>query len=470
MKITVVPLSVKSAMTMEAWSHIQTADRLYLQSALHPFAKTISAMDCTPITMDDLYEASEDFDTLWRSVAERLLAAGGDCVYAATGETGSLLAVLRPMAQQIDVQIEVLPGVSMAGAAFPEEQIAASFPAELLPAALHVAEPLAVTEIDSALRAGEVKLKLMEFWPDDWRVRLAYPGKSGGYAAKELSLCEIDRQKRYDAATVLYVPAAPFDALTRYGFPELCAVLERLRAPGGCPWDREQTHESLRQSLLEECYEVIDAIDREDDEALVEELGDVLMQVVFHAAIGASQGRFDMRDVTTGIVEKLVYRHPHVFGTVHADTSEEVLRNWEKLKQKEKHQQTQTDTMQSVPRCFPALMRSRKVQKKAAAVGFDWPSAEEAFPKIQEETEELREAMQTGAGMDEEMGDLLFAVVNVARLLHQDPEFLLAAATDKFIDRFSRMEKLAASRGQKLEDMPLSEQDTLWNEIKNHRS
>ena len=180
MKITVVPLSVKSAMTMEAWSHIQTADRLYLQSALHPFAKTISAMDCTPITMDDLYETSEDFDTLWRSVAERLLAAGGDCVYAATGETGSLLAVLRPMAQQKGVQIEVLPGVSMAGAAFPEEQIAASFPAELLPAALHVAEPLAVTEIDSALRAGEVKLKLMEFWPDDWRVRLAYPGKNGG--------------------------------------------------------------------------------------------------------------------------------------------------------------------------------------------------------------------------------------------------------------------------------------------------
>ncbi len=152
------------------------------------------------------------------------------------------------------------------------------------------------------------------------------------------------------------------------------------------------------------------------------------------------------------------------------DASEEVLRNWEKLKQKEKHQQTQTDAMQSVPRCFPALMRSRKVQKKAAAVGFDWPSAEEAFPKIQGETEELREAMQTGAGMDEEMGDLLFAVVNVARLLHQDPEFLLAAATDKFIDRFSRMEKLAASRGQKLEDMPLSEQDALWNEIKNHRS
>ena len=222
----------------------------------------------------------------------------------------------------------------------------------------------------------------------------------------------------------------------------------------------------MKGALLEECYEVLDAIDQKDDAALCEELGDVLLQVVFHAAIAESQGRFTVRDVATGIVQKLIYRHPHVFGSVKADTAEQVLVNWDRLKKAEKHQQTQTDAMKSVPRGFPALMRSRKVQKKAADVGFDWDSAEAAFPKISEEAEELRAAMGSGEGIAEEMGDLLFAVVNVARLLHLEPEFLLQEATDKFIGRFSAMEALALSRGTKLENLSFSEQDELWSLIK----
>lgn len=195
---------------------------------------------------------------------------------------------------------------------------------------------------------------------------------------------------------------------------------------------------------------------------MVEELGDVLMQVAFHAVIASEQGRFTDRDIVTELVQKLIYRHPHVFGSVQADSSAQVLRNWDALKKVEKHQETETDVLKSVPKNFPALLRSRKVQKRAAGIGFDWDSAETAFFKIGEEMEELHAAMNGNGNVEEELGDLLFSVVNVARLLHLEPEFVLAAATDKFIDRFSRMEALAAADGKKLEDLPLSEQDRFW--------
>lgn len=467
MRLTIAPLSASNAQTVEAWSRITDARRLFLQTERHPFAAAVREARPDFTSMDDLYESAGDFDALHRAMAERLLAAGGDCVYAATGETDALLAALLPLAERAGAEVEVLPGVPLYVAAFPDAHADMAFAAAALPDRLDPSKSIAVTEIDTALRAGEVKLALSEYYPDDWIVRLAGLDQSGAYAARQLPLCALDRQKHYDAATALFVPAVPFDALTRYGVEELSAVIDRLRGPGGCPWDREQTHESMKGALLEECYEVLDAIDQKDDAALCEELGDVMLQVVFHAAIAESQGRFTVRDVATGIVQKLIYRHPHVFGSVKADTAEQVLVNWDRLKKAEKHQQTQTDAMKSVPRGFPALMRSRKVQKKAADVGFDWDSAEAAFPKISEEAEELRAAMGSGEGIAEEMGDLLFAVVNVARLLHLEPEFLLQEATDKFIGRFSAMEALALSRGTKLENLSFSEQDELWSLIKN---
>jgi tetrapyrrole methylase family protein/MazG family protein len=246
-------------------------------------------------------------------------------------------------------------------------------------------------------------------------------------------------------------------------------VVRRLRAPGGCPWDREQTHASLKNALLEECYELIDAIDEGDDDHICEELGDVLLQFALHAVIAEEQSAFTDRDAETELVEKLIYRHPHVFGSVKVNGSGEVLKNWDALKMKQRSQNTQTEVLKSVPKGFPALLRSRKVQKKAADVGFDWPNANEAFFKISEEAQELKEAMENNGNVSEEMGDLLFSIVNVARLLKLEPEFLLMEATDKFIDRFSTMEELARVRNVSLNDMTLQEMDVLWEEAKKSR-
>ena len=314
--------------------------------------------------------------------------------------------------------------------------------------------------------AGEVKLKLQRYYPDDYLITLAVQRPSGDYVRRTVPLYALDREKGFFASTVLYVPALPFEQKTTYGYEDLLTVLRRLRAPDGCPWDREQTHESLKKDLREECYELMDAIDEDNDEHIIEECGDVLMNVLFHPIIGEEQGRYDDRDVTTDVVQKLIYRHPHVFGTVHVSSSEEVLKNWDALKEKEKGQQTVTSTLESVPRSFPAMLRCQKVQKKARKVGFDFDTAEDAFYKIGEETEELRAAMETGQEVEKEMGDLFFAAMNVCRLLGLEGEETLHQATDKFIRRFEKMEKNVELVGKKLSEMTLEEMDAFWESAK----
>ena len=462
--ICIAPLSTPLTVTQAVLRRIATADRLFLLSARHPRAKPVLEAGVPFTALDDLFETAADFDALAASVAARLLAAG-DCTLAVTGAPDALLGAMARAAAGC-AELDVLPGVPLGAAAFPRSVSARRLCANDLPERLDPAEELLLEELDSRLLAGEAKLRLLEYYPNDWEICLADMEPDGTFLTRAVPLAELDRQKHYGPTTVARVPGAPFERLERFGFDELLHVLRRLRAPGGCPWDREQTHQTIKESLLEECYEAMDAIDRNDDADMVEELGDVLLQVAFHAQIAAEQGCFTARDVTTGLVQKLVYRHPHVFSNGKADTSEQVLRNWDALKKAEKRQTTQTDVLRSVPKNFPALLRSRKVQKRAADVGFDWANAGEAFCKIREETEELAQAMEQGGNVEEELGDLLFAVVNVARLLHLEPEFVLAAATDKFIDRFAQMERAAAAGGHRLEELPLSEQDRLWNEVK----
>ena len=250
----------------------------------------------------------------------------------------------------------------------------------------------------------------------------------------------------------------------RYDFYDLCDVMEILRAPGGCPWDMEQTHESIRQNFIDETYEAVEGIDLGDRELLCEELGDVMMQVVFHAQIEKEENGFNIDDVTDGVVKKLIYRHPHVFADTVADTSDEVLVNWEKLKAKEKHRDTVTSSLESVPKPLPALMRAEKVGKKAAKVGFDFASAEDAAKKITEETEELLSADE--AHREEELGDLLFAVVNTARKYGISAELALTKATNKFISRFSKVENAITADGKNMENMSLEEMDQYWNNLK----
>lgn len=464
MKITVAPLSVPSCLTIEAWNKIEHANKLFLQTGKHPYSKLLECFDFS--TMDDLYETAEDFDELDSLIAERLISFGSDCVYATTGEVTAFNEKLKTIALEQGIETEILAGVSLPVVLFPEKSQCAAYTAYGLPETLDPSLGVVITEIDHSLIASEVKLALSEFYPDEWEIELARINEKFEVEKIIVPLCELDRRKDLDATTGIFVPPCEFEKLERFGLKELEHVMKMLRAPDGCPWDKEQTHASIKMDLIEESYEVIDAIDKQDDDAFVEELGDVLMQVVFHAEIAGEQCRFNMRDITTGIVSKLIYRHPHVFSDTVVSGSEDVLKNWDELKQKEKKQATVTDTLKAVPESFPALMRARKIQKRAAKVGFDWKNAEDAFPKIFEETDELRSAMSEKTNIYEELGDLLFSVVNVARLLKLDPEQALRDASDKFVRRFEKMEKLALSQGLELNRMTLEEMDLLWNEAK----
>ena len=252
----------------------------------------------------------------------------------------------------------------------------------------------------------------------------------------------------------------------RYGFDDLVLVVEVLRGEGGCPWDREQTHKSIRKDFIEETYEVIEAIDTEDPVLLREELGDVLLQVAFHAQIEAEQGSFDVYDVANDICAKLIHRHPHVFGEVQVSNAEEVLSNWDKIKTVEKHRDTLTDKLRAIPPMLPALMRAQKVGKKASF--FDFGTVDEVFDKIYEEIEEVRAAMESGdqSQIDEEIGDLLLTVTSLARKAHTDSEEALSRATNKFIDRFEKVEKIVNLQGKTVENLTMSELDAVWDEIK----
>ena len=253
-----------------------------------------------------------------------------------------------------------------------------------------------------------------------------------------------------------------FKDKTKYDFEDMLEIMRILRGENGCPWDREQTHESIRKNFIEEVYEACEAIDLKNDAMLCEELGDVLQQVVFHSQIAAEEGRFDIGDVCDGVCKKLVLRHPHIFGDVVAETSEQVLKNWDDIKMVEKNQRTYGDTINQVAKSLPALVYAEKVKKKKKKAGFDWPDVSGAFAKVDEEKAEIEQAMKGKGNVEEELGDLLFAVVNVARFLDVDPEEALFRASRKFADRFVKMEQLAGS----LDGMTLEEMDKLWDKAK----
>lgn len=257
-----------------------------------------------------------------------------------------------------------------------------------------------------------------------------------------------------------------FKRKEKYNFNDLLRIMEILRAPDGCMWDREQDHQSIRRNFIEETYEVCEAIDEQDPEHLKEELGDVLLQVVFHTQMEKEKGVFDIGDVADGICKKLIYRHPHIFGTVEVGSSEEILRNWDELKRKEKHQKSDTDTLASVAKSLPGLIRAEKLQKKAAKVGFDWENAQGALEKAGEELDEVKRAIAGDGDPEEEIGDLLFAAVNVARHLKVDPERAMEKTCNKFIRRFADMEQQAKEENKALSGLSLAELDTLWNRSK----
>lgn len=258
-----------------------------------------------------------------------------------------------------------------------------------------------------------------------------------------------------------------FEMKENYNIDDLLEIMRILRAPDGCMWDREQDHHSIRRNFIEETYEACEAIDEEDTDLLREELGDVLLQVVFHTEMERERGSFNFNDVADGVCKKLIYRHPHIFEDTKVSSSDEILKNWEELKQKEKKQETASETLRSVAKSLPALVRAEKLQKRAAKVGFDWDSLDGAQDKVQEELRELGQAIEEQSNIEEEFGDLLFAMVNVSRFLKLDAERALEKACDKFTKRFSSMEEESMKQGKVLSGLSLTEMDVLWNKTKN---
>ena len=252
----------------------------------------------------------------------------------------------------------------------------------------------------------------------------------------------------------------------QYGYEDLLEIIRLLRSEDGCPWDKAQTHQSIRRGLLEEAYEAAEAIDNDDPMLLKEELGDVLMQVVFHADIESDAGRFTIDDVCDGVVKKLLFRHPHVFGSECEDSPESVPVSWDKLKRQEKGQKTVADSMDSVARSLPGLWRAEKLQSKAASAGFEWPAVQGALDKLEEEVGELRRAVEEGGDVPEELGDVLFAAVKVGRFCACDPEDAVNGTCEKFIRRFRAVENGAAAQGREVSQLSLEEMPALWNEAK----
>ena len=474
--VTVVSLGPgdPKLLTIQSLETLRKSRCLVLRTARHRTAEWLKEETIHFENFDALYDEYDDFDALHVEMARQLWtkAAERPVTFAVIdAQSDGAVRALRSTCPE-DGKVVVLPGVTMADSClailpdgFEQSGSVRILPAmDVVKAAPDPATPLLVTEIFDRVLASELKLHLADVYGDEAGVVMFPSSVKINRKPIEMLLMELDRQRTYDHTVCLYIPSMTLKQRTRYCFDDLLKVMHTLRQQ--CPWDGEQTHESLRKYLLEEAYEAVGAIDEDDMDHLADELGDVLLQIAFHADIAQEVGEFSISDVTTNIVSKLIYRHAHIFGDVHCDTAEEVSQSWEKLKKIEKGLTTQASVLQDVSAGLPALMRAAKVQKKAAQVGFDWDDAIGALPKIHEEAEEVLAELQTGRDPGEELGDLLFSCVNVARLAGLEPELLLKAATEKFIRRFTAMENLIISDEKSLEGLTLAEMDVYWNRVK----
>ncbi|MEG0996481.1 MAG: nucleoside triphosphate pyrophosphohydrolase, partial [Clostridia bacterium] len=449
---------------------LRTAERVVLRTERHPLANFLREEGIAFETLDELYEQCEDFDTFNRAAAVRLLekCKQGPVCYAvsdpAFDHTVTTLRRLKPR----DAEVRMLPGVGIADRCLTlVEQASAAVrlysAEEFLTARVSPSEALLLCELHSRECAGECKLRLMALMPEEMTVSfLSGDSQTGELQRVELPLYELDRQPLYDHLTAAYIPAVPLEKRTRFDMDDLVGVMMRLRAPDGCPWDKEQTHESLLTNLLEESYEYIQAVRDGDMDHMYDELGDVLLQVAFHAEIARQHGSFDLTDVTTAICQKMIERHTHIFGNEKADTAEDVLTNWEAIKRRQRGITSNAQAMQDVSTGLSPLMRASKVQHKAAKVGFDFSTPEEALRKVYEEADEVAQNLRESADPEMELGDLLFSVVNVCRLSGKNPDIALFSATNKFVSRFKKMEDAIIMSGKKIEDLTLSEMDVYW--------
>ncbi|MSQ43713.1 MAG: nucleoside triphosphate pyrophosphohydrolase [Chloroflexi bacterium] len=462
-----------------------SSGQLVLRTRIHPTVEKWPLLAIAP-SFDHIYEEAADFETVYRDIVASLLDRIGHqsdtpLVYAVPGHPSigeATVLRLRDECRDRGITVTVVPGLSFIDAIAPLLDVDVAD-------GLHIVDSLSVTRIDPTVPilvcqihsrrvATHVKLTLASHYPDTHPVVIIQAaGVSGQMRTNTVELWELDHRDDLDHLTTVFVK--PLDQLSAVREPAtLALVMARLRADNGCPWDREQTHKSLRRFLLEETYEALEKLDAGDVAGLEEELGDILLQIFFHAQIATETGAFDFGDVVAGIVSKMIRRHPHVFGDAEATTADAVLQNWEATKRAERDavanteadtdRKVRTSMLDGVPRSLPALAQSQSIQDRAARVGFDWPDITGVLDKIVEEARELTEADE--AGRASEVGDLLFTLVNLSRRLGVDAEEALRGSANRFRARFSHVEASVANRGVEWSTLAASDLDTMWNDAK----
>ncbi|MCD6518697.1 MAG: nucleoside triphosphate pyrophosphohydrolase [Anaerolineae bacterium] len=463
-------------LTLEAWQVIESAPEIYLRTRHHPAVKGLPQGKAYH-SFDAIYEEKETFAEVYEEIAQRIIALGRrpeGVIYAVPGHPlvgeSSVLRILA-LAKEEGLPTRVVGGLSFLEPTFaalgidPFDGLQVCDATTLAQRHHPLLDPdvaALVAQLYNRELAAEVKLTLMNLYHDDHPIKLVRHAGMPEEEVRELALYQLDRQEGLDHLTSLYIPPLPKPgSLSSYQ-----DVVARLRAPDGCPWDRQQTHCSLRPHLLEETYEVLAALDADDMEALKEELGDLLLQVFLHAQIACEEGDFKLIDSVQHAIAKLIRRHPHVFGDRHVRDAQEVLRNWEQIKREEKNQEGGFHSMlEGINKALPALSQAMEIQRRVARVGFDWPEAKPVAAKVLEELQEFRQASNEEEQANE-LGDLLFSLVNLARWYNIDPESALREANQRFMRRFAAIERRAAELGKTLEEMSLSEMDALWEEAK----
>lgn len=481
---------------------------LYLRTARHPCVDWLRQEGLTFATFDAVYDTAPDFTTVYAHIADTVLSAAQRqspdgqpfaVTFAVPGHPlfgEESVRLIREQAIKGNIATRIIASGSFVEASLTAAGVSLGDGCDIRDALtlqtgdsvdrqgqraagrIDVTRGLLLFQVFDTASASHAKLALMRDYPDDWQVLLVRAaGVPGLEEVRRVPLFRLDREQ-VDHLTSVYVPPLP-PARRRPGFTELVGIMSRLRASDGCPWDREQTHTTLKKYFIEETYEVLEAIDSfvagGDPSGFCEELGDALLQVVFHAQLASEEGVFTMDDVSAAIVEKLVRRHPHVFGEISVADSAEVLRNWETIKRGEKspdHAEYRKSILDGVPKGLPALMQAMEISKRVVKVGFEWNTLEDVLAKLDEEVAELKaelaaEPIDTGK-VSGELGDLLFTVVQVARWQKIDPEESLRQMLARFARRFRYIEQRAGEQDRALNDMTLAEMDTLWNEAKSN--
>jgi tetrapyrrole methylase family protein/MazG family protein len=464
-------------LTVRAAEVLAAADEIYLRTEQHP---TVSGLPEGLIThsFDWIYDEEDDFQVVYQRIASEVISLAqshSPVVYAVPGDpfiAEDTPALILKSARQAGFSVEVIPGVSFLEPTFaaleddPLPQVAIVDALELISAhypSFPPDQPALIVQVYSNRIASDLKLTLMAVYPDDHGVSLIHEAGTSEIRIETIPLYELDRSQWVGNRTALYLPPLAQGS----SMESFLEIIAHLRAPEGCPWDREQDHQSLRPNLLEEAYEALEAIDEDDPAAMQEEFGDLLLQIVLHAQIASEYGEFTMSDVIRGIYTKLIQRHPHVFGDLDLGEAGAVIKNWEAIKAQERQENGgEKGMLDGVPGSLPALTQAETYQKRAARVGFDWKDLEGVLAKIPEEIDELR-GSTNGTRQAQEIGDLLFSVVNVARWLEVDAESALRGANQRFKERFAYIEKKARAERRELSEMSLEELDAFWEEAKN---